>query len=334
MHYARIDNGDWLIIAAHLTPPAGESIGSLALDYDVIITPVITHNALLTLRHDFRRGFVEDNAKPIELLGYQLTHINIDVSGGSWWRGFTAVFSLGMKHIAAGIDHMLFLLVLLLPTPLFTAADRWQRGQGARASAVKIIKTVSGFTVGHSITLALGVFGVVQISSRPVEVLIALSILVSAWYAARPAFAGKEAYVAAGFGLIHGLAFAGSLAGLGYDPVVLASSVFGFNLGIEAMQLAIAAAVLPWLVLLNFTPLYTPMRWGAAAFAALAALGWIGERAFSLTNPMNAVVERIAAHAVAYVAAIALLSIAAAARLRGKHVRNVANLSRDEWRLN
>lgn len=318
LEYRRINDSDWIVANTRLQPPAGEPLTSLVLDYDAIIAPVVSHNALLSIRRDFRRGVLEQESKPTALLGFNSTHLALDLSGGSWWRGFFSVFSLGMHHIAEGTDHMLFLLVLLLPAPLVAAAGSWRNTQGVRASVIKIIKIVSGFTLGHSLTLIVGALGIMQVPSQPIEVLIAVSILISAWHAMRPVFANKELYLAAGFGLIHGLAFASSLAGLGYDAAVLASSVLGFNLGIEVMQLLIVAAVLPWLILLSRSRLYTPVRWIAAGFAAIAALGWLGERALDLPNPVNVCVEAIAAHAIACLGVVALLSIAAGIAARSK----------------
>ena len=84
----------------------------------------------------------------------------------------------------------------------------------------------------------------------PVEVAIAVSILVSAMHALRPLFPGKEAWVAGGFGLIHGAAFASVIAEQSFDAWHRTLAMLGFNGGIEIMQLAVVAAVLPALLLL------------------------------------------------------------------------------------
>ena len=120
-----------------------------------------------------------------------------------------------MLHIAEGTDHLLFLLTLLLPAPLLASGGRWNRSAIIRQSLLHILGIVTAFTLGHSLTLALAGFGIVRTPSRPVEVLIATSILVLAIHALRPIFPGKEAAIAAFFGLIHGFAFASALSGLG-----------------------------------------------------------------------------------------------------------------------
>src|SRR5580704_10928153 len=137
------------------------------------------------------------------------------VRGSMGAVGFASVFRLGMRHIAEGTDHLLFLLALLLPAPLMVVGSRWVGFAGVRRSLLRILKIVTAFTVGHSITLALAALGLVRVPSRPIEVLIAVSIFVSAAHALRPLFPGREAAIAAFFGLIHGLAFATTLAELG-----------------------------------------------------------------------------------------------------------------------
>ena len=112
----------------------------------------------------------------------------------AWLNGiqFSSLFRLGMRHIAEGTDHLLFLLVLLLPAPLLVCGPRWGRPSGVRRSLLRILGIVTAFTLGHSITLALAALNVVNVPSRPVEALIAVSILVSAVHACRPMFPRKR----------------------------------------------------------------------------------------------------------------------------------------------
>ncbi|MBB5339567.1 HupE/UreJ family protein [Tunturiibacter gelidoferens] len=135
----------------------------------------------------------------------------------AWLNGlqFASLFLLGMRHIADGTDHLLFLLVLLLPAPLLTARSRWQRPAGVRQSLFRILGIVTAFTIGHSIRLGLAAMNVVHVPEHPIETLIAESILVSAMHALSPLFPGREAWIAAFFGLVHGLAFAATLDRLG-----------------------------------------------------------------------------------------------------------------------
>jgi hypothetical protein len=225
------------------------------------------------------------------------------------FSGFAGAFHLGVSHIAEGTDHLLFLLVLLLPAPLLACGGRWDRRASVQRSLLQILRIVTAFTLGHSLTLALAAFGLVQLPSRPVEVLIAVSILVSAIHAIRPLFPGREAAIAAFFGLIHGLAFASALGDLGFSFSYRLVSLLGFNFGIEAMQLTVVAVTLPSLLLLSRIRAYAFLRVGGACFAAIAAIGWIVERSFNTENAIDPFVESVARHAPWIATALLLLSL-------------------------
>ena len=141
------------------------------------------------------------------------------------------------------------------------------------------------------------------------EVLIAVSILVSAIHALRPMFPGKEAAIAAFFGLIHGLAFAATLDQLGLGRWERVAGILAFNLGIETMQLIVVAAVMPSLVLMSRTGAYPFVRISGALFAGLASVGWIMERMFDVHGSVDVVVNMVAHHAVWIAGALFLLSL-------------------------
>jgi len=212
--------------------------------------------------------------------------------------GFAGAFHLGVRHIAEGTDHLLFLLTLLLPAPLLALAGRWKARTTVRSSLTQIVRIVTAFTLGHSLTLALSGFGLVRLPSQPVEVLIAVSILVSAIHATRPLFPGREAIIAVSFGLIHGLAFASALNELGVTGWYRLISVFGFNLGIEVMQLAVVTVTLPALLLLSRTRFYSAFRITGAGFACVASCAWIVERVLDQPNPIGQGIESLAHHGV------------------------------------
>ena len=223
--------------------------------------------------------------------------------------GFPGMFRLGMQHIADGSDHILFLLTMLLPAPLIAFGSRWGAYAGVRHSLAQILRVVTAFTIGHSFTLALAAFQLVHMPSRPIEVLIAVSILVSACHALRPLFPGREAAMAAFFGLIHGLAFAATLEQLGLSRWERIVSLLGFNLGIEAMQLIIVAAAMPSLLLLSRTRAYSYLRLGGALFAGFASAGWIAERLFAVHNPVDLMVNSAAQFAPSIAAFLLLISL-------------------------
>jgi HupE / UreJ protein len=243
------------------------------------------------------------------------------------FSGFAAAFRLGIHHIAEGTDHLLFLLVLLLPAPLLTFAARWSRRNSIRATLLHILGIVTAFTLGHSLTLALSVFGIVTLPSRPVEVLIAASILISAIHALRPLFPGREAAIAAFFGLIHGLAFASALNALGFSGWYRLVSCLGFNLGIESIQLAVVATFLPSLLLLSRTQAYSALRIVGALLASAASVCWIAERLFNIKTAIDPAVESIAHHGAQLAIALFALSLACWFRSDVSELRHITSAS-------
>jgi hypothetical protein len=294
---ANIDGAPYLVAHLRLALPAHEDAGLFDLHCEVLLDRIPSQVALVSVRSDWRTSTFANDPKLLGVLRGETRSISVDRRDGNWWHGFGSVFRLGMRHIAEGTDHLLFLLVLLLPAPLLVLRGRWARYSGIRRCLWQIGKVVTAFTLGHSLTLAAGALDLVHVPSRPIEVLIAVSILISAIHALRPLFPGREAVVAFWFGLVHGLAFATTLAELGLGRWERVASIFGFNLGIETMQLLVVAAAMPSLILLSRTRLYPGIRIPGAVFGAAAAGGWIAERLVQLPNPMDAVVNALAARA-------------------------------------
>jgi hypothetical protein len=293
----RVDDGDALVAHADIESAPGESARFLELSYDAILHRVSNHNILVFVRHDVQSGKVDGAPEPLGTLHYQKTTLVIDRSAGSLFQGLRAMFQVGVRHIAEGTDHLLFLLMLLLPAPSLSTRRRWGAPGDWRRAARQTVKVVTAFTLGHSLTLILTAIRGVELPSRPIEVLIAVSILVSAIHALRPIFPGREALVAGGFGLVHGLAFASTLVGIGLDRATLATSVLGFNLGVEAMQLLIVVVTMPWLIVASRSDRYRYLRVAGASVGALAATGWIAERALGLRTPVPSLIEALAARA-------------------------------------
>jgi hypothetical protein len=299
-----------------MTPAAGESPGAFTFNYDVIVHQVVTHVVLVLVRRDWEQGRVgaetpmEVGVIRLDVRNNVIPPLFISQAGGDWGAGFRGMVTLGVRHIAEGTDHLLFLLVLLLPAPLLlTKGRRWGQFGGVRYSLIRLLRVVTAFTLGHSITLLAGALGWLRLPGQPVEILIAVSILVSAGHALRPLFPGREAWVAAGFGLVHGLAFASTLAELHLPAGPMALSILGFNSGIELMQLFVIALTVPWLIMLSQTPAYTTVRVAGALAAAVAALAWIAEHLSSQANPLTALVARVAPYAPWLLAGLAVVAI-------------------------
>lgn len=280
-------NGPYRELVAHLrlVPPVGTDTRRFTLHYDAVLHQVSTHKILVSVSQDWETGQLAEAAPQqvgaieLDIVNNRILPLAVNLQPGSTWTGFLAMVRLGMQHIAQGTDHLLFLLVLLLPAPLLFSRKRWESFGGVRYSLVHLLRIVTAFTVGHSLTLLLGAMGWVHLPGQPVEILIAVSILVSAVHAWRPVFPGRETWIAAGFGLIHGLAFADTLANLSLGTGRMVLSILGFNAGIELMQLLIIAVTIPILIALSRRPIYRFVRIGCALLASVAAIFWIIERA-------------------------------------------------------
>ena len=146
-----------------------------------------------------------------------------------------------------------------------------------------VLRIVTAFTLAHSITLSLAALSVIALPSRLVESTIALSVVLAALNNLWPVVAGRRWAVAFGFGLIHGFGFASVLADLGLPRDALVLALVGFNLGVEAGQLAIVALFLPLAYGLRRSWAYRRMIFlGGSVLIALVAAVWMAERIFVL----------------------------------------------------
>jgi hypothetical protein len=199
------------------------------------------------------------------------------------WRQFVDYLVHGIWHIWIGIDHILFLVSLLLPAVLVRQAGRWVPVATLRDALLEVVKIVTAFTVAHSVTLSLASLGLVELPSRFVESAIALSVVLAALNNVVPRVNRGRWAVAFGFGLIHGFGFASVLADLGLPAGALVLSLLGFNGGVELGQLAIVAVLIPLAYRLRAGAFYRSwvLTGGSLAIIGVAA-AWFMERAFDL----------------------------------------------------
>lgn len=193
----------------------------------------------------------------------------------------------GVEHIASGVDHILFLVSLLLVsvwrrtdvTPGSRALAGWVPREQWRGAWGEVLRLVTAFTLAHSLTLALASFGVVSPPSRVVEPLIALSVLFAALDNLWPLLRGPRWIVVFAFGLIHGFGFAGAMQDLGLARQDLAWPLLGFNLGVELGQMMLVATILPLAFWMRRTTHYRRgvVLPGSLAIMVLAAT-WLYER--------------------------------------------------------
>ncbi len=177
---------------------------------------------------------------------------------------------LGFDHILSGADHLLFVFGLFL---LCTSTSA-------------LIKTITSFTVGHSVTLSVAALGYSNLPTGPIEVLIAASVLALAVELARdqpePTLMRRYPWpMALGFGLLHGMGFAGALREAGLPSGEVPIALFSFNLGIELGQLVFVIGLVALSPLVGRLPIRIPTRAAIYVMGSLAAL-WMIERGLAI----------------------------------------------------
>jgi hypothetical protein len=245
-----------------------------------------THRNLLVVENDWRTGTFNNEGRVALIFDPRSATQSLDLSSRSRWRGFAALVRLGVGHIWIGLDHIFFLVALILPSVLYRRDGRWHPAESFRRALLNIVTIVTCFTLAHSITLSLAALDVVRLPSRLVEAVIAASIVAAALHNLWPAARVSEPTIAFVFGLFHGFGFASVLGeyDLGRENLVL--SLLGFNVGVEIGQIAIIAAVFPVLFLIRRLALYRwVLRVGSAALVAIGLL-WAAERAIGFNVPL------------------------------------------------
>jgi hypothetical protein len=286
-----------LIVHLKLIPTKNENTRNFIFDYDIILHEVVNHIAYVSIKSDWENGITNNQAAQIGMISRDMNTntiqpFKINLQAGNKWKGFKSMVSLGMLHIKEGTDHLLFIITLLLPACLLTSNKKWTSFGGIKYSLKRLIKIITAFTIGHSLTLMFGAFGILKIPIQLIEISISISILFSAFHAIRPIFYKKEIYIAIGFGLVHGLAFSQTLTALQLNATNLIISILGFNVGIEAMQLIIVALIIPWFILLAQTNHFKLIRIPFAILVAIAAIGWILQRTTNQNNFITNTVDK------------------------------------------
>jgi len=202
---------------------------------------------------------------------------------GSVWAGAKRYTLLGIDHILVGIDHLLFVLALL-----FVVGGGW-----------RLVKTITAFTIAHSITLGLATLGYINMPSAPVEAAIALSIVflcVEIIHAQQGRAGITFSYpwiVAFAFGLLHGLGFAGALSEIGLPPAEIPLALLFFNIGVELGQLLFVFAVLGVLAIFRYgagitrdSPHFLKVERVSVYVIGVLASYWLIERGLGIFQPL------------------------------------------------
>lgn len=199
----------------------------------------------------------------------------VSVAAAATRKTVAAVYvRLGVEHILAGTDHLLFVLALVLLTPGFR----------------RLVETITAFTVAHSVTLVCAALGWVSAPPAAIEALIALSILYLAVQLANGTGGedttnGRRNWTFAfGFGLLHGFGFAGALMELGLPSGEVPLALFAFNLGIEAGQLLFVIAIVIALMAIRRFAAPIPVRAIVANTIGAISAFWVIQRATQIVE--------------------------------------------------
>ena len=258
------------------------SVDTLAVNYRLLFEADAQHRGLLKLETPAKAGNDSPQVVSAVFPAENATQIFTLANGNTLAQLGTYIVD-GVRHIAVGFDHILFLIALLLPAVLVREGRRWIPVADMRTAFWSVLKIVTAFTIAHSITLSLASLDVVRLPSRLVESLIAASVLATALDNIWPFLPRKRWLVAFAFGLIHGFGFASVLADLNLPNSSLVLSLLGFNIGVEIGQLILVALVIPLAYLARSSAGYPrfALQTGSVVIAAVS-FGWLMERSLKL----------------------------------------------------
>jgi hypothetical protein len=266
-----------------LTEHAGEPHLSLSFEAACQSTGALSVSATLFFEKDATQRTLIDVTTP----SGQFTSI-LSPSDPQWREAaapsflttFATFIAQGLWHVWIGYDHLAFLLLLLLPGVLRSTGAGWRGTNNFRDTARDLLRIITAFTLAHSVTLALAATGTVHVPVRPIEIAIALSIVVAGLLNLFPQAARARLALAFGFGLIHGFGFANALAELGTHGARLVPTLAGFNVGVELAQISLVALVLPFLLRARNSMFYAWRFMPVASIgAAMAGAAWLAARA-------------------------------------------------------
>lgn len=262
------------------------------------------HTNGLGMEYNWKAGLI--NNEKVMALEFSTSNRTktLDLTDTSVWRGFLAMIRQGMLHIWIGLDHILFLLALILPSVVrrksALVADGpgavdpsgydiwgWRPVQRFKPAFLYILKIVTFFTIAHTITLSLASLNIVVLPSWLVESIIAFSIGLAAFHNIKPIFKGRDWVIAFVFGLFHGFGFATVLGELGFRGENLSLSLLGFNIGVEIGQVVIIALIFPFLFFMRKLKLYPKFLVIMSALLIIVSIYWMIERLFDVDFPLD-----------------------------------------------
>lgn len=273
-------DGPYLATRYQIDCPDGERPEQI--EYTLLFDQDSLHRGLVQITSG--TSGTSGESRSLTVLSPDKPFVDLSVESMGAWSTFTTFLYEGIVHLLIGLDHMLFLLVLVLPATLINRPDSNQgRARSFKSRLLQLAGIVTAFTVAHSITLALSALNVVRLPIAWVETVIALSIATAALNVIWPFLGRKTWKLAFTFGLIHGFGFASVLGDLTGGVSNLAVALAGFNLGVEFGQLGLLIIGFPLLYAMAHVRAYqrfvVPLiLMGVGAISLM----WVAERASSI----------------------------------------------------
>lgn len=254
---------------------------ALILEYNLFFDRDPNHRMLVVVEENERTAFVSASEEVFLVFGPDERRQELELATVRGRSVLPRFIALGVHHIAFGLDHILFLVALVLPSVLVRRENGWKPSPNFRTSLAFVVGVVTLFTIAHSATLSAAAFRIMELPSRLVESVIALSVMLAGLNNFFPMVRERAWLVVFVFGLFHGFGFASVLDHLVFNRSALFVPLLGFNLGVELGQVAIILVVFPLLFLMRRHPFYRTvvLRGGSALIVAVAGY-WFVQRAF------------------------------------------------------
>ena len=261
---------------------------ALTFEYSVLFDEDPEHRGFLLVEHNWATGTFANENRVSLVFAPDSRHQVFDLTSSGRLRGFMALVHLGAEHMVLGLDHVFFLMALLLPVALRREERVWHAIETPRPVIWNVLTIVTAFAAAHAVALLLAALGLLRLPEALVETVIAASTTLAALNLLFPLFRGRIWWIVFGLSLFHGMGFAGALMGLGAVDDHLGLSVLGFNIGIEIGQLLIVAFMVPPLYAVRHLELYRNVVLKVAAVGLILVSGvWVIERAFGVDIPLR-----------------------------------------------
>jgi hypothetical protein len=265
----------------------------MTFDYSVLFDEDPGHRGFLIVEHNYATGTFANESGFSLVFSPGSRRQELDLTTSGWLRGVLALVRLGAEHVLLGLDHLFFLVALLLPVALRREGGAWQPLENARPAVRRALEILAALAASHALALALAALVHLHLPEALVETGIAASTTLAAANVFFPLFRGRDGWFIFGLGLFHGLGLAGGLAELGALGEHRWLSTLAFLLGVVLAQVLVAAVVLAALLLVRRTVLYRRALLPLAAAGMILVSGvWVVERAFGVDVPMRELLPR------------------------------------------